>query len=122
MKWNMKAPNVKKINLKHQTTSVDLKVTFFEKFIRFAPYALAAPYLSIHIYLSLCALWHCSMCVWFCIFFFFLVFARSDSSVLALHEQFSLGRVRATRKTKQNKKLNESKNCNNAPYVLAVSS
>lgn len=38
MKWNMKAPNVKKINLKHQTTSVDLKVTFSEKFIRFAPY------------------------------------------------------------------------------------
>lgn len=31
MECNMKAPNVKKINLKHQTTSVDLKVTFLEE-------------------------------------------------------------------------------------------
>lgn len=44
MECNMKAPNIKKINLKHQTTSVDLKVTFLEEkkttFIRFAPYRL----------------------------------------------------------------------------------
>lgn len=52
MECNMKAPNVKKINLKHQTTSVDLKVTFLEEkknthLFDLRPIVWAAPYQQI---------------------------------------------------------------------------
>lgn len=81
MKWNMKAPNVKKINLKHQTTSVDLKVTFSEKFIRFAPYrfgrTLTNRSFSLFSCAFVCVCVSCIHCSNVCIAFLFVRIASS---------------------------------------------